>query len=638
MNSALAILVGLTLILNITLCSGFEFYEHKFIGDTAMNMLMDKGKLGSNQYIKIYFEGKTGIDVARDFFDIMYKGETFDDRPIGETKVKLVDKMEHKGVLSYGDLVALAGDFIGKVDVMFALTEEKTNEHIKSLIEEITKDSSEIKIAFYYNLLRDLREYMESHIDLSSNEKHRTQVEHLSQMCLLLEIYYSATLSKVNLTSVNFLGTFNHLFIKLFNFVRGNKPLAKFMIPNSKSLTQLMAILIKNDMIDVASENVDHFVVGDDRFYHRDASAIAYKKFHNFAKHTIANMRVGHEDEDLITALIANAFADHYLSDRFASGHIRTPRLLLKEMCGVIGDVLSNCQHDEENDEGLIVQSGNKDVELFGDNNLYNPEMQQGKLLVINAVYSSLRDMLEHPTDLDTTETILSTTPQYGKSWSRYNPLFKVEEELMIVTKSPLKTKKVNNLLVRFPYKNKFTNNYLRLKSGDENNVIDKMICLSIALECKANWMFLGSTNLRDAMLHWVDFNNGLPLKTFSTEDITTRLNELMDISREFSINRVSDVMDLLHTGEILDEDKIVTEGGKIAKVVDGKIIENEKPLKIKSEYKGSKSFWDVAHAFFSQLHPQLMDDYEEETLEKEKIANQKYRDRKITGIENMIV
>jgi hypothetical protein len=99
----------------------------------------------------------------------------------------------------------------------------------------------------------------------------------------------------------------------------------------------------------LAKQNLDHF----------GADAVA--AYH--AGHLAACRRAG---TDLDTALAMNAFADHFLTDLFASGHIRTPRRVLNEYDWIlsgaidratIGSLLSRAMHDEENSAGLTVTS-----------------------------------------------------------------------------------------------------------------------------------------------------------------------------------------------------------------------------------------------------------------------------------------
>jgi hypothetical protein len=52
-------------------------------------------------------------------------------------------------------------------------------------------------------------------------------------------------------------------------------------------------------------------------------------------------------------ALFENAFADHFLSDAFASGHLRVPR---EKLAGLKGALPSRLMHNEENENGLWAQ------------------------------------------------------------------------------------------------------------------------------------------------------------------------------------------------------------------------------------------------------------------------------------------
>jgi len=78
---------------------------------------------------------------------------------------------------------------------------------------------------------------------------------------------------------------------------------------------------------------------------------------------------------DIKRALAMCAFACHFLTDLYASGHLRTPR---KKMAGefgpIAGGLFSKCMHDEDNFNGLSVQSkeGRK-YTVFGDSFLFEP-------------------------------------------------------------------------------------------------------------------------------------------------------------------------------------------------------------------------------------------------------------------------
>ncbi len=106
------------------------------------------------------------------------------------------------------------------------------------------------------------------------------------------------------------------------------------------------------DFLSLANQNFDHFCPRNWARYarhHREALLLAL-------------------DRDLERALVRNAFADHFLTDAFASGHMREPRDLLT---GLVSALPARRMHDEENEHGLWVRNGNGFVwRAFGDDML----------------------------------------------------------------------------------------------------------------------------------------------------------------------------------------------------------------------------------------------------------------------------
>ena len=85
------------------------------------------------------------------------------------------------------------------------------------------------------------------------------------------------------------------------------------------------------DHLRAASNNDDHF---------QDRALLAYDFYHRFAVHLAA-------EGNLTSALVVNAYADHFLQDALAPGHVRTPRRHLHN-AATIG------LHDYYNGHGLI--------------------------------------------------------------------------------------------------------------------------------------------------------------------------------------------------------------------------------------------------------------------------------------------
>ena len=96
-------------------------------------------------------------------------------------------------------------------------------------------------------------------------------------------------------------------------------------------------------------------------------------------------------------ALAMNAFADHYLTDLFAAGHLRVPRRALKDMVKT-GDTgaaaIAKYQHDEDNAWGLFVRNGRGDRwQSLGDAHLMTPAGQRNGDIASAAVQKSMEEV-----------------------------------------------------------------------------------------------------------------------------------------------------------------------------------------------------------------------------------------------------
>ncbi|MNK07471.1 hypothetical protein D3C87_253850 [compost metagenome] len=164
------------------------------------------------------------------------------------------------------------------------------------------------------------------------------------------------------------------------------------------------------DYIYVVSHNYNHFGWNN---------MISYVEIHGRAldfalqAHRLAKTDPVQSKKLLNLALGYNAFADHYLTDAFASGHIRIPRLQIKswadgKLPGLFGatrgDLLTMYLHDFESlnlrtrkEEGLKVQNSRGDRwETRGDGNLFLlvAPNDPGILLPKLAVAESVREVL----------------------------------------------------------------------------------------------------------------------------------------------------------------------------------------------------------------------------------------------------
>lgn len=148
----------------------------------------------------------------------------------------------------------------------------------------------------------------------------------------------------------------------------------------------------------LASTNWDHFGLH---------AWTAYNTFHTLA---IEKAIAATTDDALAEAYALNAFGDHYLTDMFASGHIRTPRRELyakatsktKATAEVLeeftrlGDIkyagaCAKNMHDEDNFNGLWVANARGDRWLcYGDTRYRDTENYANALLAQQAVAASI--------------------------------------------------------------------------------------------------------------------------------------------------------------------------------------------------------------------------------------------------------
>lgn len=162
--------------------------------------------------------------------------------------------------------------------------------------------------------------------------------------------------------------------------------------------------------LEVLSQNYDHFGWNN---------MVAYVEYHTKA---LALAKQGNDlrATDIITAkqlfnkaMITNAFADHYLTDAFASGHIRVPRIQIKRwakdgLSGPLqlsrGDLLTMFLHNVESrnlrtkkEEGLKVINSRGDSWVTrgdGNLNLFATDTDLAIIMPRTALAESFKDIL----------------------------------------------------------------------------------------------------------------------------------------------------------------------------------------------------------------------------------------------------
>lgn len=147
--------------------------------------------------------------------------------------------------------------------------------------------------------------------------------------------------------------------------------------------------------IDLASVNMDHF----------GADAVkAYLAGHGLAVQQAAQLH-GQDPASpavqmkLLQCYGFNAFADHFLTDLFAAGHVRTPRRALwatpQTIAGETG-LLARAAHNEENEDGLHVENARGDRWVaYGDGKELDDVNAANLALAIAAVQASADEVYQ---------------------------------------------------------------------------------------------------------------------------------------------------------------------------------------------------------------------------------------------------
>ncbi|MBX3709596.1 MAG: phospholipase [Gammaproteobacteria bacterium] len=201
----------------------------------------------------------------------------------------------------------------------------------------------------------------------------------------------------------------------------------------------------------LATTDYDHF--GDNAW-------ITYKTGHQIALEQAIH---AHETKDLKKLELAyamNAFACHFLTDRFASGHMRTPRVELpREVTpNVIGSLLSNYMHNEENVSSLHVHNLRGDRWIaYGDRSYFNPQANDHRKILLEAVQDSADQIFSafQQGSLPMHDNVYALIPQPDENASTMSldiaPLFYWNDE----TKKLMRRSDMSN-----PYDNHWTSDW----------------------------------------------------------------------------------------------------------------------------------------------------------------------------------
>lgn len=149
--------------------------------------------------------------------------------------------------------------------------------------------------------------------------------------------------------------------------------------------------------LQLAAENWDHFT---------HYAVAAYSAGHAVAMDHAASVPADATPDEVAARLqeayALNAFADHFLTDLFSAGHLRAPRKELYDQVatpvpgfsGSMGSLLVRCMHDEDSHNGLKVHNANGDAWVaYGDKRLLDKVGTDNRAMVVRAAQASADDV-----------------------------------------------------------------------------------------------------------------------------------------------------------------------------------------------------------------------------------------------------
>lgn len=329
--------------------------------------------------------------------------------------------------LTYGDIVALSGDFIATDKPLINGTPDNLNQRAENYFQEFFKtEYCKTVLGKSKSSATAISEY------LGQFEQERVWVKDGQLQGKKAWQVYKERAGELNQ--------------KLNRISCGGSPLSGY-VPFGK-------------YIKLASQNTDHFQPQAKQAYlamHKLALDYALQGYQ--AKQAL---RLNEASEYLKKAYAANAMGGHFLTDNFSSGHMRVPRKELHDgvlMPEVLSLLMSNFMHNEDNHMGLCVRNAMGTTwRAFGDGLFDEPENQMSKMQLMLAMQASV-DAVYAVFDsgqLPSTHQELQYFPTVSEDegCSNHAALFKLENKKVLIRK------KLND-----PYDYNWTANWIGMLS-----------------------------------------------------------------------------------------------------------------------------------------------------------------------------
>ncbi|MDR3476849.1 MAG: phospholipase [Gammaproteobacteria bacterium] len=151
----------------------------------------------------------------------------------------------------------------------------------------------------------------------------------------------------------------------------------------SKELLHKIYYLKQGRYLKLEDKNFDHF--GQEAW-------LAYSVGHKIAVDMAISAGRTLDKKKLAESYAVNAFANHYLSDGFSTGHLRTPHLSLYNHVSpaTVGSLLASYMHYEDNEYGLTISNRYGETwKAYGDAYYFDPRNKKNRDILLKVMQAS---------------------------------------------------------------------------------------------------------------------------------------------------------------------------------------------------------------------------------------------------------
>lgn len=257
--------------------------------------------------------------------------------------------------LTYGEIVALAGDFYGNPDapISLAATEDEKKERFLSAYATLALDPNALtEVPKILNVLQE--EEKELRDGMKKGQK-------------------PADIYALFATDHNM----------AWNCITGGMCIEDYPGMSPDQFRKIY-YLQQGRYLKLADTDFDHF---------GKEAVVAYTVGHTLALEKAIAAGKNKNTDELMEAYTLNAFACHFLTDEFSSGHMRTPHLHLYNMVypSSQGSVLAAYMHNEDSEIGLNVVNARGDSwRAFGDRYYFDPRNTRTRNILQEAMQLSV--------------------------------------------------------------------------------------------------------------------------------------------------------------------------------------------------------------------------------------------------------